>query len=350
MSRAIGVAIAVAGVALLLLFLRRPTPPEPSRPPPAPHTGSAGATVAVRAEPGTGASRPIDPPRRRLAIGFGDGPLDVGRRRDPETAAIGPSAIAIGRDGKLLINDPVHGRVLQLDKDGKPLGTIKLPSPTVDDVIALADGSVGVLDRLGEKSVWRIGADGKSRGEYAIEGGGLKEASGTTGLFADPDGGLFVEVGHQTLWRVDGPAGPRQTLPGRPRRDGGIYLRCAIADRKAGIVRLEAVLRDGTPAWTVNLPLGAPVLRIRLVDSDLTGSSYVGAEVGLESSTPPYAIVDQKLVLVAIDPAGQPRGTLALPSKPSPEETFRELTVGDDGTIYRMVITDQGVTIETYRL
>lgn len=350
MSRAIVVAVAVASVALLLLVLRRPAPPEPGRAPVASRAARDGAAGATRAEPGTGASRPIDPPTRRLAIGFGDGPLDVGRRRDPETAAVGPSAIAIDRDGRLLINDPVHGRVLLLDRDGKPRATIKLPSPTVDDIVALADGSVGVLDRLGEKSVWRVGPDGKPRGEYAIEGGGLREASGTTGLFADPEGGLFVEVGHQTLQRVDGPTGPRQTLPGRPRRDGGIYLRCAIADRKAGIVRLDALLRDGTPAWTVNLPLGAPVLRIRLVDSDLTGSSYVGAEVGLESSTPPYAIVDQKLVLVGIDPAGQPRGTLALPTKPAPEETFRELTVGDDGTIYRMVITDQGVTIETYRI
>lgn len=351
MSRAIAIGGGALLVALILLFALRPTAPTgPTRPPAAPSPAATRVdTPAPRpAEPGTGAAQPYAKATGTRTLRFGDGPFDVGRRRDPETAAIGPSSLAVARDGTIFINDPVHGRLVRIGKDGKPSAAIKLPSATIEEVVALRDGKIAVVDRLGEKSVWKLDANGKTVGEFAVEGVGVREASGTTGLFEDPNGGLFVEVGHKTLVRVDGNS--RATLPGRPRRDGGIYLRCAIADRKAGIVRLDAMFADSVPAWTVNLPLGAPVLRIALCDSDAAGNTYVGANVGLESTTPPYAIVEEKLVLIAIDPAGSPRGTLTLPTKPAPEETFRELEVGDDGTIYRMVITDQGLVVETYRL
>ncbi len=349
----VSVALGAALVAAYLLVVRGGVAPPratSARTAPAVPAPTSGPEARGRAEPGTGASRPIAPPRQTTTIGFGDGPLALGRRRDPETAAVGPSAISVGRSGEVLINDPVHGRLLRLDGKGKPIGTIKLPSQTVDDLLALPDGSVAALDRLGEKTVWRVNSDGKTLGEFAVEGSGLREAASATGVFADPDGGLFVEVGHKSLVRIDGPSGERQTLPGRPRRDGGIYLRGAIADRKAGIVRLEALLRDGVSAWAVNLPYGAPVLRIVLLDSDRAGNAYVGATVGLEAASPPYAIVEEKLVIIAVDPAGTPRGTLTLPGRGATEETFRELSVGDDGTLYRMVTSDEGVRVETYRI
>lgn len=351
MSRALAIGGGVLLVALILLLGLRPSGPrQPERGPAvSTPTSPRDASATPRAaEPGTGAAQPYGKAIATRTLRFGDGPYDVGRRRDPETAAIGPSSLAVGHDGTLFINDPVHGRLVRIGKDGRPSGAIKLPSATVDEVVALRDGKLAVLDRLGEKSVWQLDADGKTIGELAVEGVGVKESSLTTGLFEDPNGGLFVEVGHKTLVRVDGTS--RSTLPGRPRRDGGIYLRCAIADRKAGIVRLDAMFADSVPAWGVSLPLGAPVIRVALCDSDLAGNTYVGANVGLESTTPPYAIVEEKLILIAVDPAGTPRGTLTLPTKPAPEETFRELEVGDDGTIYRMVITDQGLVVETYRL
>src|SRR6185436_18262298 len=142
----------------------------------------------------------------------------------------------------------------------------------------------------------------------------------------------------------------RPTAPGRPSRDGRQYLSAAIADRAAGTALVRGLLENGDPRWQELVSLGAPLLYLSLLDSDGAGNVYLAGHTGRESPQPPYPIVDEKLIIIGLGPEGAPRGLIELPAAPPAAESFRELAIGDDGTIYRMMLGEGGVVIETYRL
>jgi hypothetical protein len=89
---------------------------------------------------------------------------------------------------------------------------------------------------------------------------------------------------------------------------------------------------------------------LALLDGDASGRVYIGAHTGHEAAAPPYAITDETLVVVALAADGSEAGRLTLPAPPPSEAAFRDLYVGDDGTIYWMRRTPAGVVIEAYRI
>ncbi|MGZ3428698.1 MAG: hypothetical protein ACXVCV_18725, partial [Polyangia bacterium] len=213
---------------------------------------------------------------------------------------------------------------------------------------------IAVLDRLHDKRVTLYDSAGGTRATLPLAAAGIAEPAAVTGLFPDRDGALYLEREHQSWLRLAdarGAAdGARTPAPGRPTR-AGTFLSAAIVDRAAGRARIS--LYDdlkGDLAWQTTVDFGAPILFLALLDADASGRVYIGAHTGRESAAPPYAISDESLTLVALTPDGNEGARLTLPAPPPHEESFRDLYVGDDGTIYWMRRTAAGVVVEAYRL
>jgi hypothetical protein len=353
----LGIIAALVVVAALGYFLARglhpkpPAMPPPSSPVVPPATAPLPPTIPPVAHADLGAGPPTHA-RVLLAAPWGSGPGQLGRRSDPESMAVGPMSFFV--DGKgVVILDGVNRRLARFDRHGAPLGPIALDSDAAQD-LARARDRVAVLDRLHDKRVTLYDPDGSVRANLPLAAAGLADPAAATGIFADRDGALYVEREHGAwlpLAAADGtPARSPQQPPGRPTRDGQ-YVAAAISNRAAG--QALVTLYSGAtppPSWQAMVDFGAPLLFVALLDSDTAGRVYIGAHTGHEAQTPPYAITDETLVIVALSAHGHEAGRIALPAPPPHEEAFRDLYVGDDGTIYWMRRTAAGVVVEAYRI
>lgn len=355
---------AVLLVALVLFLLLRPkaTPPPPAglaadaapsieTPPPSTLTPPPRPLV----DSGTGAATPtLDGglPKAKgevlIKAAWGGAPEQFGRKRDPESNPEAPMALVAGRPGEVAIVDQVNRRIERY-KDGKLAATLTIGGDTVQDLALGEGGRTVVLDRLADRNVQVYGPDGKLLNEVTLEGKGVPEGGGVTGVFTD-DKGIYVERDHTTLVRVADPSGTtdkdRPELPGRPTRDGRLYIQTAIANRETGDLVVRAWdQKTGQPAWERIVPVGLPILHITMLDSDRQGMIYVAADAGRESPQPPYLVMDEAIIVTRLAPNGTPRGQLILPAFSAAEETFRPMTVDDQGNVLMMVPGPGGMTV-----
>ncbi len=329
--------------------------PAPSAAPPAP---AAAAKSPPRPAPAPGAQLgPADggrPARARavLSAAWGGGAGQLGHRSDPESVTEGPMSFFVDGRGVVVL-DNVNRRIARFDTHGHPLPPIALDTDAAQD-LARARDRIGVLDRLHDKRVTLYDSDGTTRATLPLAGPGIGEPAAVTGLFGDRDGALYIEREHGAWLRLADPSGAadpsRAAAPGRPTRDGR-FVSAAIVDRAAGRARVSLFAGAEDPAaWQATVDFGAPLMFLALLDSDAAGRIYIGAHTGREATAPPYAIGDESLTLVALTPDGSEAGRLTLPAPPPREESFRDLYVGDDGTIYWMRRTTAGVVVEAYRI
>ncbi|MCK6551984.1 hypothetical protein L6R52_39500 [Myxococcota bacterium] len=366
---------------LLAAFLAtREPPPSPSDPrrdpiePAVERDGQTRAATSTSTDPrdtelGTGTRPTPGTPRPSLARSavipkgtpssgeplvrgaWGAKPGEFGRRRDEEANPEAPMAIsATGRE--LLVVDQMNHRVQRFDLDGKPVGTPIPISETVQDLAIDAGGRTVALDRLADKSVQLFDASGKLVNEAPIEGKGLPQGGGATGVFVD-DEGIWVEREHGSVVRVadaNGNADPeRPELPGRPTRDGRAVVTAAVTDRAAGKLSVTAFDRTTLePRWTQSLTLALPILQIVMLESDLGGNVFVGVHVGREGPEDPFPIIEEMITVVRIDATGNVTGSVDLAVTATGDELHRPVTVGDDGTIYQLAPGDTGLTVQRH--
>jgi hypothetical protein len=99
--------------------------------------------------------------------------------------------------------------------------------------------------------------------------------------------------------------------------------------------------------FTRQLPLGAPVLALNLLDADRAGIIYLGTvleEAGSTPEAPKFGIA-----LLCLDPLdGRPLGQTRFASNAMPEETFRELTVLPEGGVLFLERTEAGPRVVRY--
>jgi hypothetical protein len=316
--------------------------------------GSGAAPGATKTPMATKPAAPPAPaaPGETLVRGaWGSQPGQFGRRRDPESNPEAPMAIAAGAHGDFAVVDQLNRRV-QRFHNGKLTGTISIGGDTVQDIALGANGRTLLLDRLADGNVQVYDSAGNLVNEVTLAGAGVKEGGGVTGVFAD-DQGIYVESEHDKVVRVAGPDGKsdpnRPELLGRPTRDGRLLVSAALAGQGSDTATVSAFDRaSGKPAWQTPVAFGAPILHLVMLDSDAHGMVYVAADVGRESPEPPYPIIEERIVVARLGPGGAPRGTITVPATQSADETFRPMSVDDDGNVYVMVPGERGLDVIRY--
>ncbi|MDB4965839.1 MAG: uncharacterized protein JWN44_1528 [Myxococcales bacterium] len=360
MKRALlAAALAVVAIALVLFVVlsRRgahPTQPAngaggaPTTPPP-PGTTPPATTPPAHGDLGASSARA----RVILSAPWGSAAGQLGHRADPESVTEGPMSFFVDGHGVLVL-DNVNKRLARFDAAGRPRTPIALDTEAAQDVARGVHDRIAVLDRLRDKRVSIYDADGRALNQVPLAGTGLAEPAAVSGLFSDDKGNLWAERAHGAWLRLADATGAidhaRPSAPGRPTRDGR-FVAAAISDRTAGRAKVR-VYADGEnpPVWETTVDFAAPLMFLALLDADAAGEVFVAAHTGHESKTPPFRIEDESLTLVKLGRDGAIAGRMTVPAAPPREEAFRDLYVGDDGTVYWMRRTVAGVVIEAYRL
>jgi len=278
---------------------------------------------------------------------WGGGQGELGLSRPEEANPEAPMSFAVDAMGRTRIIDQVNGRLVTYGPDGAVLGESQLAQRVPQDIAVGADGTVALLDRLGDKTVAIYGPDGTLRGAIPVEGKGIPETGAVTGVFVDGND-VYAEVEHGTLVKVghtDGTSDPdRQELPGRPSRDGRLLLSAGITQAQEGRMWVSAVRRNPIAhQFTRELRVSGEILYLLLLDSDRVGTIYVAAQHMPASQGPPL------VTLTCMEPEhGEPIGSVELPANTSADETFREMTVLDEGGVVYGVRTEEGIAYRYY--
>jgi hypothetical protein len=333
-----------------------------------PETGAASATDAPRAEgsgagserarastPGARAERPVPVSRPTdvlVSTSWGSGAGQLARSTPEEGNPEGPMSFSIGPEGTLLVLDQVNGRIARYDRNGEPLAPIPVSQTLPHELAVAPDGSLVVMDRLADRSVAIFDPQGKLVGDLPLTGKNLPEPGLATGLFVD-ETGIYVERGHGPLVRVGdlgGRSDPAQPLlDGRPTPEGKSLLSAAMIDAGAGRFWVRSVDRaSGQMRFMKELRLPVPLRYLMYLDADRAGRIYVGAAVGREPA-PGEPLLDEGVQVLCLSPEGEVRGSAMLPPNQLPDETFRELTVTEDGTILYLHRTEAGAELRRYR-
>lgn len=261
---------------------------------------------------------------------------ELGRSRPQEGNPEGPMSFAATRDG-LVVLDQVNGRLVRYDKNGQVKGTQTI-ADTVQDVAVGKDGTVALLDRLGEKNVSLTDSSGKPIGKLSLGSG---DPGLVTGVFVDGNT-VYVEEGHGGLTGIgttDGqPLSSPATLGGRPTKDGALLVTGTLTANE-GKLTVNAIDRaSGTLRYARVVGMPKPSLFIVMLDSDDRGVVYAGVAAG----SPEAANI------ACLDPGdGHVIGRVVLPVSSEPEETFRDFSVEGDGTIVYAIRTADGVDYAT---
>jgi hypothetical protein len=253
-------------------------------------------------------------------------------------------SLAVGAAGQVLVLDQVNGRLVRRGKDGGVEGVIPIDLAAPQDVIVARDETIVVLDRLVDRSIAFHDPGGALRTRIPLEGVG--ETGLLTGVFAD-GADVYVEREHGPLVKVADlagtPAEGHPEIPGRPGRDGRSFLNAGITDAAAGRAWVSSIDRaTGQHRFTREIRYKAEIGAIVLLDADRQGTIYLAVELHDEPG-PAWVL------LQCLDPLhGQSTGSAVLLANTLPEESFRDLTVLDDGGVVQALRSAEGVSYERH--
>jgi hypothetical protein len=270
----------------------------------------------------------------------------LGRERPQEGNPMGPMSVAHDGSGKVYVLDQINGRVVRRGPDGAVDRVSEMKLKAAQDLAVLPDGSMAVLDRHGDKAIALYDAQGALKGQLPLAGEGIEETGLVTGLFVDGSD-VYVEREHGPLVKIGDangtPAAQRTEIPGRPSGDGKLFLNAGITDGPAGRTWVSAIDRQSNDhRFTREIRFKSEVVAIVLLDSDKKGTIYFAVAVHEEPA-------NDYVQLQCLEPQkGTPMGGAILPPNTLPEETFRDLTVLDDGGVIYAVRTEEGVSYKRY--
>lgn len=282
-------------------------------------------------------------------FGWGSGPNELGRNRPEEANPEAPMSFTAGPNGNVLVLDQVNGRLMRLSPDGEVAGTTRLDQTAPQDVALAADGTVAVLDRLADRNVALISPDGEVLGRLPLEGDLIEEAGGVTAVIVDGED-VYAEREHGPLVHLGDvhgrPASARHEIPGRPSRDGQLYLLASLVDPMAGRLIVNAIDREtGEHRFTRQLRALMMIREILLLDTDGEGVIYLAVAGAPTPEHPEYQEV-HLICLAASD--GSTLGTSILPGNQDADETMRQLTVLPGGGVLYGVRTESEMAFERF--
>jgi hypothetical protein len=270
----------------------------------------------------------------------------LGRERPQEGNPMGPMSLAHDAKGRIYVLDQVNQRIVRRGADGSVEGTFDMKLTGAQDIAVAKSGEMAVLDRVVDKTIAIYDANGDIKAQLPLEGEGIEEPGHVTGVFVDGSD-VYVEREHGPLVKIGDlngtPAEPRTEIPGRPTRDGLSFINAGITDGPAGRAYVASVDRQsGEHRFTREIRFKSGITSILLLDTDKSGTIYFAVELH-EDPAADYAM------LQCLEPTkGVLIGSAMLPVNTLPEETFRDLTVLDDGGVVYAVRSEEGVTYRRF--
>ena len=282
---------------------------------------------------------------------WGTGKTELNHMIPQEASPEGPMSFAVDDLGSIFVLDQVNNRIQVFDNRGKHLKTIPLPSPTVSDLDLGPTGTIFLLDQWRAKAVLLIDDKGNVLKKVGLVGKGIYEVGEVFGVYSRKDG-LWVAYRNYIV-RVCDASGEedkeRPMLSGLLCRDGKHLLKARkIGDITATVIR-SLVGQSSIDAYTLYFDI--PILFINLLDMDSYGNIYLGVELLEESNEegPPFGIEDSHEIVVILDSHVNEKHRIYMPVSTQAEEVKRSFRVTPDGTIYQLVVEEQGATIWRYR-
>ena len=287
----------------------------------------------------------------RLRAGWGSGEGQLGRRLSADGTPESPNSFVVDAEGNVLVLDQMNQRILRFAGDGGAVTTAAtLESTSARDLAVARDGTMAVLDGNPDAGTVRvIGPDGRPRGELPLRGENLAADEHATGVVVDGDN-VYVERDHGPLVRIgstNGTAdGARTEIPGRPSRDGRLYLSGGITDPDQGRYWVNVTDRaTGMHRYTLALHSVLTLREMMLLDTDRAGTIYV-AVMGLTPETGDHDS-RESIQLNCLDPeSGQIIGHAVTATSNLQEIVQRELVVLDDGGVLITVRSDTGFEVQ----
>lgn len=272
---------------------------------------------------------------------WGSGLGALGRDRPDEASPSGPMSLAVDARGQTWVLDQINSRVVRYSGDGSVEQALVIAHETSQDIAVGPDGSVAVLDRFRSEEVALHDPSGAFVGSLPLAGEGIETAGHVTGIFIDGTD-VYAESEHGPLVLLGNtsgePASPRKELPGRPSRDGTFYVKAGIVSSAEG--RAYVAVNDRPSEehrFTRDLAMGSPIQALVLLETDASGTIYLGAEI----------VVDEpatEVLIVCLDPTnGEVEGAVTVPANDMPEESFRDFVVEPNGGVIYALRTEEGV-------
>jgi hypothetical protein len=346
MKYAIGAAVLALIAVVAVLVVRAEKPVASSTSTSGQRAGAAGPAPSLPNAPGK-----MQHGRVIVHAEWGGGAGALGARAANESNPEGPMSL-IAANGGLVVLDQVNARIVRYGADGKLAGSFPIAPDTAQDIAVGRDGKVAVLDRVTDGQLLYYDENGKLIGQAPVVGGPITESGGATGVFIDGSG-TYIEREHGEVVRVLDASGrpdtSRNTLPGRPLRNGAGSVQALITDKAAGIAALRVFDNQANAVWQRSVRFPASIISLLMLDSDLAGRVYIAAHIATESTSPPYGLTNERTIVWRLaGDTGAPLGAITIPA-PSPEtEALRPLSVGDDGVVYQLQPSSSGVEIHAY--
>jgi hypothetical protein len=289
---------------------------------------------------------------------WGSGSDELGRIIPQEASPEGPMSFVIDSSGNILVLDQLNKRIQVYDKNGKHIKTIPIPAATFTDIAIGASGNLFLLDRYVYEMVALIDDKGNILkkieliGEYITGTGSISEINSR-------EDGLWVVVGNSMVRICDASGEPyknRQIAPGRFSQDDKSLLRTKVIGEITATVSRNTLTKSSTDTYNISgkdtytIYFDIPILSIRMVDTDKNGNIYLGVELLEESIAegPPYSIENSHEIVVVLDSNGNEKKRIYMPVSREAEDVNRSHRVTPDGSIYQLVIEEEGATMWRY--
>lgn len=273
-------------------------------------------------------------------LAYGSGAANIGLSSGPGKRPIGPASFAVDATGAIFVSDNVNGRVQVFSSQGSPVRSLKVDTYVYD----LAAGEANDL--------YLLGVDGTLVTQDAATGK-VKAKGAVSGTAAEELGKLRVANGQLAL------ESPRQvTYPLGVSRNGGMALLSSQeqqnGQRKGASTRSQdhysTSYRDGGHVYRlddkgntvqdISLRL-SDIATVVFLEEDRVGNIYVQVERATDNGQVSVEVrqFSNKGELIAVVPM----------DRVDYVAMTKSTIVADDGTIYQLVPTAQGIALVKYQ-
>ena len=243
----------------------------------------------------------------RRTLGWGAGPEEVGlRAAAKDFPAEGPSSVAVGPSGAVVLLDRLNERVVQVSANGDVRSHVKVARET-EHVAVGSDGAIAAWSPL-TATVWISGRDGAPLGEVTVPRALRDVARFDLGLSHR----VLVTTSTQETMVLGSPRAPLDLASAlRSKREGAAFLAdgrgvaARVTDGAGEILvyRKPVVDKDGDSKVAVasTFPIEAPVAAVRIVGA--TGNVVCARVERVTQAAAPESevVVEREALCVDVD-------------------------------------------------